>query len=226
MKERTAIGIIIGTICTFFIGVFIIFRYTSTSSLVPTHPEIDAFSSPQPHPSGEFRFDKTYIASESSAIDGPESNEISIDKENVGETEVEIPQDAWDRDELQALRNIFSTQIQELTVQIDTLTSQREEYREALQELQLGLSESISEFQRSKNELDDFYGPKPTQKEFEAYRKESSNIDFKMQEFTKTRAEESKRLVELLNDTIKTRRELYNERLLLQDLLEELDFDN
>ena len=31
MTERTAIGIIIGAICTFIISAFIIFRYTSTS---------------------------------------------------------------------------------------------------------------------------------------------------------------------------------------------------
>ena len=227
MKERTAIGIIIAAICTFIIGAFLIFRYTSTSFPIPTGSGINALSYPQTDSSGKLQFGNTYIAEEFLQNSVSVNGAISIGGETAAETEIqEVQEHVDDPIEIRAMRDIYSTEIQELTVQIDALTTQREEYREAVKELALGFSENFSELQMRQNKHTQLYEPKPTQDELDAYIEEESNIYSAFERFSRTYVEESQQLVQLLNDAITTRRKLYNERLLLQDLLKELDLDD
>ena len=173
------------------------------------------------------QFGNTYIAEEFLLNSVPVNNTISIGGETAAETEVqEVQEDVYDPIEIRAMRDIYSTEIQELTVQIDALTTQSEEYREAVQELALGFSEYFSELQMRQNKHTQLYGPKPTQDGLDAYMEEDSNIYSEFERFSRTYFEESQQLVQLLNDAITTRRKLYNERRLLQDLLKELDLDD
>ena len=220
MKESTAIGIIIGTVCVFFIGVFVIFQYTSPSLPISTDSEIDATSSPETRVPGNLTLGTRYITDDALPIHGTVSRDTDLSEPDIERTEAEIQQGS--SVQLEDWEHELVAEIQELTTQIDALAAQRGEYEVALQELDLGFFESVGELQKDKKELVDLYGPEPTEEEIEAYKEENSSRYFKLEAFNKAYIEGSKRLVQLLNQTDEMQQELNKERFLLEDVLESL----
>ena len=220
MKESTAIGIIIGTICVFFIGVFVIFHYTSPSVPISTDLEIDAISSPETRVPENLTLGTGYITDDALSIHDAVSRDTDLREPDIEKTEAEIQRGS--SVQLEDWEHELVAEIQELTTEIDALVVQRGEYEVALQELEFGFFGFVGELQMDKNELEDLYGPESTEEEIEAYKEENSSGYFKLEASIEAYNEESERLVQLLNQTDETQQKLNKERLLLENMLESL----